>query len=69
MSPTLLKTCTYCVMHFVVAILVAFVLTRDWRVALAVGIVEPLVQTAAFWVHEKLWAKRAEARPVALCGH
>lgn len=60
MPRTFLKTCTYCVMHFTVAILVAFALTRDWKLALAVGIVEPLVQTGFFAMHEKLWSKAPE---------
>jgi uncharacterized membrane protein len=54
---TLLKTGTYCLMHFTVAILVAYALTRDWRLALAVGIVEPLVQTCFFYMHETVWSK------------
>ena len=62
MNRTLLKTCTYSVMHFTVAIMVAYALTRDWRVALAVGVVEPLVQTGAFAVHERLWAPRPPRR-------
>ena len=57
MPRTLLKTCTYCLMHFTVAILVAFALTRDWKIALAVGIVEPIVQTGFFAMHETLWSK------------
>jgi uncharacterized membrane protein len=69
MSRTLLKTCTYAVMHFTVAIIVAYALTRDWRLALAVGVAEPLVQTFAFALHEKLWARTGEVRSVALCGH
>ncbi|MFT4254726.1 MAG: DUF2061 domain-containing protein [Caulobacter sp.] len=52
-----LKTATYCAMHLTVAIAVAYVLTRDWRVALAVGIVEPMVQTVAFNLHERVWSK------------
>src|SRR3990167_5422239 len=36
-----LKIASYGVMHLVVAILVAFAITRDWRIALAVGMVEP----------------------------
>ena len=35
-----LKIASYGVMHLVVAVLVAFAITRDWRVALAVGLVE-----------------------------
>ena len=56
MRRTIAKTATYATMHFTVAIAVAYVLTRDWHVALAVGIVEPAVQTVAFAIHEKLWA-------------
>ena len=67
MNRTMLKTGSYAVMHFTVAIIVAYALTQDWRVALAVGIVEPLVQTLAFAVHEKLWAVRpSRRRPAAI---
>lgn len=69
MNRTLLKTLTYGLMHFTVAIIVAYALTRSWHVALAVGIVEPLVQTFAFALHEKLWARGSETSSMALCGH
>ncbi|RAK50908.1 DUF2061 domain-containing protein [Phenylobacterium deserti] len=58
MNRVLLKTSTYCVMHLVVAVAVAFALTRNWHAALAIGLVEPFVQTFAFALHEKFWAKR-----------
>lgn len=60
-----MKTLTYATMHLTVAVAVAWVLTRDWRIALAVGLVEPLVQTVAFTLHERAWAK-ADARRGAL---
>ena len=56
-----LKTVTYGVMHFAVAVLVAFALTRDLAVSLAIGIIEPLVQTGFFTVHDRIWS-RIEAR-------
>ena len=56
-----LKTVTYGVMHFTVAVLVAFALTRDWRIALAIGTVEPLVQTVFFTLHDRIWT-RIEAK-------
>lgn len=56
-----LKTLTYATMHLTVAVAVAYALTRDWRVALAVGLVEPMVQTFAFNIHERLWS-RADRR-------
>jgi uncharacterized membrane protein len=60
---TLLKTGTYCLMHLTVAIAVAFALTRNWQAALAIGLVEPFVQTFAFAIHERLWSKRAQSPP------
>ena len=70
MNRTLAKTCTYSVMHLTVAIAVAFALTRDWRIALAVGLVEPLVQTFAFAIHERLWNRAGvKAQATAACGH
>lgn len=58
MPRTVLKTATYCLMHLVVAMAVAFALTGSWRVAVAIGLVEPFVQTFAYVLHERLWAGR-----------
>jgi len=59
-----LKIASYGVMHLVVAILVAFAITRDWRIALAVGVVEPIVQTLAYTIHDRVW-HRIERRRLA----
>jgi uncharacterized membrane protein len=56
-----LKTVTYGLMHFSVAVTVAFALTQNIRTALAIGIIEPLVQTVFFTVHDRVWT-RIEAR-------
>ena len=54
---TLAKTLTYCAMHFTVAIAVAYALTGNWGIALSIGIIEPLVQTVFFNMHERGWNK------------
>lgn len=54
---TTVKTLTYCLMHFTVAIAVAFALTGSWALALSIGIIEPLVQTVFFNMHERGWNK------------
>jgi uncharacterized membrane protein len=69
MNRVLLKTCTYAVMHFVVAVAVAFALTRDIHLALAVGLIEPMVQTLAFAVHERLWSRTSPRKPAGACAH
>ena len=45
---TAFKPLTYSMIHLTVAISVAYVLTRDWRIALGVGVIEPMVQTVAY---------------------
>lgn len=53
----ILKTSTYAVMHFVVAVAVAYALTQNWQIALGIGMIEPLVQTFAYTIHERLWER------------
>lgn len=62
---TCLKTASYAAMHLMVAICVAYALTRSWKAALAIGIVEPMVQTVAFAFHERVWSKFRPAAPAA----
>jgi uncharacterized membrane protein len=57
------KTATYAAMHFIVAFAVAFALTGDWRAATAIGLIEPAVQTIAYHLHERAWARRAQQPP------
>lgn len=57
-----MKTVTYGVMHFCVAVLVAYAVTRNWAAAVGVGLLEPMVQTVAYVLHERAWARRR--RPV-----
>lgn len=57
-----LKIASYGLMHLIVAILVAFALTRDWRIALAVGVVEPIFQTFAYSIHDRIWHRIEQRR-------
>ncbi len=59
-----LKTLTYGAMHFVVAVTVAFAITQDWRLAVVVGVIEPLVQMVFFTVHDRIWSSREARRTV-----
>jgi uncharacterized membrane protein len=65
LSNIALKTVTYGVMHFVVAVLVAFAITRDLQASLTIGIVEPLVQMIFFAIHDRLWTAREIRRSPA----
>jgi uncharacterized membrane protein len=65
------KTASYATMHFTVAAAVAYAVTGDWRAALAISMIEPLVQTVAYVLHERAWAKggKSSAAPSALHAH
>jgi len=62
---TAFKTLTYAAMHLTVAIAVAYAISGDWAVALSIGVLEPLVQTGFFAMHERLWEGRRKAREAA----
>lgn len=57
---TCMKTASYALMHLVVAITVAYVLTRNWQAALAIGLIEPVVQTFAYYFHDRAWSKAGD---------
>jgi uncharacterized membrane protein len=61
-----LKTLTYAAMHLTVAVAVAYALTRNWHIALAVGIIEPMVQTVFFNLHERVWSRADRRREAAV---
>jgi len=51
----MLKTTTFAIMHFSIAFGVAYLLTGSIVIGGAVALVEPAVNTVAFYFHEKLW--------------
>ncbi len=61
------KTATYGVMHFIVAFIVALVVSRDLHIALSISLIEPVVQIFFFLAHEKIWHKYAHGEVVV--GH
>lgn len=63
-----LKTLSYASLHVCVASSVAFILTGNWRAALGIGLLEPLVQTFVFPMHDWLW-ERKPVKIALLHGH
>jgi uncharacterized membrane protein len=51
------KTLTFAATHFTVAFGVAYALTGDVVIGGAVALVEPAVNTVAYYFHEKVWAR------------
>lgn len=55
----MIKTITFAAIHFTIATLVAFSLTGDFLLGSLIAMVEPSVNTGAFYLHEKTWQKVA----------
>lgn len=51
----MMKTMSFGVMHISVAFLVVWAMTGDWRIGGAAALVEPMVNTVAFYFHERIW--------------
>ena len=59
------KTTSFAVLHFSVAFGVTYAITGSWQVSGAVAIIEPMVNTVAFFFHEIFWARRGVAVTIA----
>jgi len=58
------KTASFAIVHFSVAFTVGYVMTGSVLVGGAIALVEPAVNTVAYFFHEKAWEKfgrRAES--------
>ncbi len=58
-SNAVTKTLSFGAMHIAVAFTVVYLMTGDWLTGGLVALVEPCVNTVAFHIHEKLWARRS----------
>lgn len=64
----MLKTTTYGILHIAVATLVAYALTGNWAIALGIGLIEPIVQTFVFTLHEWAWEHK-KGEPLKMKAH
>ncbi|MBU3069124.1 DUF2061 domain-containing protein [Aestuariicella sp. G3-2] len=62
------KSITFTLMHFAIALTVAYLLTGSLVIGGAIALVEPLVNSVGYFFHEKVWdsikAKKAQAQQV-----
>ncbi len=65
MPRDLAKTASFSLTHLSIAVCVTYLLTGSLRTALAVGLIEPMVQTLAYFVHERAWKSRQADPPTS----
>jgi uncharacterized membrane protein len=61
------KTISFAAVHFTVAFSVGYVMTGSVWVGGAIALVEPTLNTVAYFFHERVW-ERIRARPGADAG-
>lgn len=68
MSNNLTKTFTFAVLHFIVAFSVTYLITGSWVLGGLIALIEPAVNTVAYFFHEKAWSyfSRSRAAKVAV---
>ncbi|MCB1801403.1 MAG: DUF2061 domain-containing protein [Gammaproteobacteria bacterium] len=60
----MIKTATFAVMHFSIAFTVAYLLTGDIVIGGAVALIEPAVNTVAYYFHDRVWERIRNRRAV-----
>jgi uncharacterized membrane protein len=68
----MLKTMSFSAVHFTVAFTVGYVMTGSVLVGGALALVEPAVNTVAYYLHEKVWTRaavRQRATPQRMAFH
>lgn len=58
----MIKTITFAVMHFSIAFTVAYLITGSFLVGGLVAVVEPAINTVAFYFHEMVWTKLSQSK-------
>lgn len=58
------KTLSFAAIHFTIAFTVAYLLTGDLLIGSLIAMIEPAVNTVAFYFHERVWlrAKNTNAK-------
>lgn len=53
------KTLSFALVHMTVAFSVVWAMTGSWMAGGAVALVEPAINTLAYFIHETVWARRS----------
>jgi uncharacterized membrane protein len=51
------KTLSFALIHMMVAFGVVYLMTGSWAIGGAVALIEPTINTIAYFFHEKVWER------------
>lgn len=64
----MVKTMSFAVMHFSIAFTVAYLLTGDILIGGALALIEPAINTVAYYFHDRVWERLRRRRGSAVVG-
>lgn len=53
------KTISFAIVHFTVAFTVTYIMTGSLLIGGALALIEPAINTVAFYFHEKIWSLKS----------
>jgi len=59
------KTLSFALVHMIVAFSVVYLMTGSWALGGAVALIEPAINTIAYFFHEKAWERISAQRQTA----
>lgn len=62
------KTISFAIVHFTVAFTVGYLMTGSILFGSAMAVVEPAINTIAFYIHEKVWGQLEQADQAGVAG-
>lgn len=62
------KTISFAIVHFTVAFTVGYLMTGSILFGSAMALVEPAVNTVAFYIHEKAWGHLKQSAQTEVAG-
>ncbi|MDP2575253.1 DUF2061 domain-containing protein [Vibrio penaeicida] len=68
-SQTQLKTASFASVHFGVAFTVTYLITGDAFIGGVMALLEPSINTVAYYFHERIWLKRSSLAPICQHNH
>ncbi|MGD8566663.1 MAG: DUF2061 domain-containing protein [Gammaproteobacteria bacterium] len=56
------KTVSFAIVHFTVAFTVGYLMTGSVMVGGAIALIEPMINTVAYYFHELVWKRRENSQ-------
>lgn len=54
---TLAKTISWRIIAITITIIISYIVTKNFKIALEIGLAANIIKTVAYYIHERVWVK------------